>query len=223
MVMWIAKMKFWHKNSLTIEAAKKFNVTILAFPMNTVIDEKIAYLTSGHLIIGDKKSKEKYFEFISKQPKYRNIEIEGDFVVYAYQAPIKETHLQMYFTPDIFFIKPVTVKPDGFEYIEFGSWKKENLTGFLKKVKKWIKISDFSIRKEKVTDIYLPHLMPKLTDKQKTAVSIAYQQGYYDYPKKTNIDKLAKTMKLSPSTFQEHLRKAEEKLMPFLLENTLGR
>jgi len=216
-------MKFWHKNSLTIEAAKKFNVTILAFPLNTVIDDKTAYLTAGHLIVGEKKNKEKYFAFVKKQSKYKNLEIEGDFVVYAYEAPIKETHLQMYFTPEIFFIKPVTVKPDGFEYVEFGSWDKKNLTAFFKRVKKWLKIYDFSIKRQKVTDIYLPHLMPKLTEQQKTAVSIAYQQGYYEYPKKTNINKLAKTMKLSPSTFQEHLRKAEEKLMPFLLENTLGK
>jgi predicted DNA binding protein len=221
--MWVAKMKFWHKNSLTIEAAKKFNVTILAFPMNTVIEDNAASMSTGHLVIGEQKNKEKYFEFVKKQPRYSNVEIEGDFVVYEYHAPIKESHLQMYFTPDIMFIKPVTVKPDGYEYIEFGSWKKEGIMNLMKKVKKWIKIADFSISKEKVTDIYLPHLMPKLTDKQKTAVSIAYQQGYYEYPKKTNIEKLAKTMKLAPSTFQEHLRKAEEKLMPFLLENTLGR
>jgi len=216
-------MKFWHKNSLAIEAAKKFNITILAFPLNTVIDEKTAHLTAGHLVIGEKKAKEKYFQFVKKQSKYKNVEIEGDFVVYAYEAPVKETHLQMYFTPEIFFIKPVTVKPDGYEYVEFGSWDKKNLTNFMKKVKKWVKISEFSIKKDKVTDIYLPHLMPKLTEKQKTAVSIAFQQGYYEYPKKTNIEKLSKTMKVSPSTFQEHLRKAEEKLMPFILENTLGR
>ncbi len=221
--MWVAKMKFWHKNSLAIEAAKKFNVTILAFPLNTVIDEKTVHLTAGHLVIGDKKGKEKYFQFVKKQPKYKNVEIEGDFVVYAYEAPVKETHLQMYFTPEIFFIKPVTVKPDGYEYIEFGSWDKKNLTNFMKKVKKWLKIYDFSIKKDKVTDIYLPHLMPKLTEKQKNAVSIAYQQGYYEYPRKTNIERLSKTMKVSPSTFQEHLRKAEEKLMPFILENTFGR
>lgn len=216
-------MKFWHKNSLAIEAAKKFNVTILAFPMNTTMDDKLTYMTSGHLVIGSKENKKKYFEFVKKQPKYKNIEIEGDFLVYTYEAPVKETHLQMYFTPEIFFIKPVTVKPDGYEYFEFGSWKKENLTNFMKKVKKWLKIYEFSIKKEKVTDIYLPHLMPKLTDKQKTAVSLAYQQGYYEYPKKTNIEKLAKTMSVSSSTYQEHLRKAEEKLMPFLLENTLGK
>ena len=216
-------MKFWHAYSLVINRAKKFNLTILAFPMNTYVKGKKAHLTTGHLVIGEEKAKQAYFDSLKKDKRIKNLEIEGDFAAYSFEASMKESHLQMYFTPEIMFIKPVVIKPDGFEYIEIASWNKENLTNFFKKVKKWLKIESFSIKNEKITDIYIPHLMPKLTEKQKKAVLLAFQNGYYDYPKKVNIGKLAKAMKLSPSTFQEHLRRAEEKLMPFLLENLLSR
>ncbi len=217
--MWIAKMKFWHENSMAIPRAQKHNVTILAFLMNTYKEGSKMRLTSGHFILGEEKNVQDYMKSIRKDKRLKNIEIEGNFLAYSLEAPAKETHLQMYVSPEIMFIKPVIVKPDGFEYLECASWDKKHLSEFLKKCRKWLKVESISIKKQKISDVFIPHLMPKLTEKQKKALLLAYQHGYYDYPKKANIGKLAKAMKCSASTFQEHLRRAEEKAMPFLLEN----
>lgn len=54
----------------------------------------------------------------------------------------------------------------------------------------------------------------KITDKQKAALETAVAHGYYSHPRKTTVEELAKISGLSRSTFQEHLRKAEAKLIP---------
>ncbi len=59
-------------------------------------------------------------------------------------------------------------------------------------------------------------LLPKLTKKQKQALILAVENNYYGYPRKIKLEKLAKIMKISLSTYQFHLAKAEAKLLPFV-------
>jgi len=59
---------------------------------------------------------------------------------------------------------------------------------------------------------------PELPEKQKGAIELAYEEGYYSYPKKSDLKDLAKIAKVSVPTFQENLRKAEIKLLPFILK-----
>ena len=47
---------------------------------------------------------------------------------------------------------------------------------------------------------------------------LAYENGYYSYPRKITLKKLAGLAKIGISTFQEHLRKAELKLLPTIIE-----
>jgi len=56
--------------------------------------------------------------------------------------------------------------------------------------------------------------LPELTQKQKRALEIAINNGYYDYPKKIKMEKLAKIMGVSYSTYQQHLKTAEGKIVP---------
>ena len=46
-----------------------------------------------------------------------------------------------------------------------------------------------------------------LTDKQKEAMGLAIKHGYYEYPRKIDVQDLARESKLSFSTFHAHLRK----------------
>ena len=63
--------------------------------------------------------------------------------------------------------------------------------------------------------------MPNISKEQKNALKIAYNNNYYSYPRKISIENLAKLAKKSTSTFQEHLRKAEIKIMPNFIANYL--
>lgn len=52
-----------------------------------------------------------------------------------------------------------------------------------------------------------------LTRRQREAFSLARDRGYYDYPRDTTTRTLAAEMGISKTTFLEHLRKAEAKLL----------
>ncbi|MFH1785305.1 MAG: helix-turn-helix domain-containing protein [Candidatus Micrarchaeota archaeon] len=55
-----------------------------------------------------------------------------------------------------------------------------------------------------------------LTDRQMEVFDLACRYGYYEEPKKINIEELSKKLDISPSTCAELLRKAEKKLLPVL-------
>lgn len=52
-----------------------------------------------------------------------------------------------------------------------------------------------------------------LTARQKEIVRTALEKGYFDYPKRTNIRKLAKDFDISISTLSEILRKGQRKII----------
>lgn len=61
--------------------------------------------------------------------------------------------------------------------------------------------------------ITLNSLVSKLTDKQMEAVIAAYNNGYYQTPRQINVNGVAERMKVPRTTLQEHLNKAENKLI----------
>lgn len=56
-----------------------------------------------------------------------------------------------------------------------------------------------------------------LTDKQRTVLVSAFEQGYYDMPRKISSQQLAKKLSLRGSTVIEHRRKAERRLLAAVL------
>jgi len=52
-----------------------------------------------------------------------------------------------------------------------------------------------------------------LTDRQRTAVDVALELGYYDVPRTASHEDVADAMGCAPSTASEHLRKAESRVL----------
>jgi predicted DNA binding protein len=52
-----------------------------------------------------------------------------------------------------------------------------------------------------------------LTTKQADAIATALELGYYQVPKKTTTEDLALKHKVPRTTYEEHLRKAESKIL----------
>jgi len=52
-----------------------------------------------------------------------------------------------------------------------------------------------------------------LTEKQSSSVLLGLRHGYYSLPSETNIDRLSEGVGLSASTFSEHLRKGEARIL----------
>jgi PAS domain S-box-containing protein len=57
-----------------------------------------------------------------------------------------------------------------------------------------------------------------LTDRQRAALEASYQAGFFEWPRVTSGEEVAATLGISPSTFHEHLRTAERKLVASFLE-----
>jgi len=53
----------------------------------------------------------------------------------------------------------------------------------------------------------------ELTDRQLTALQKAYVSGFFEWPRRSDGDQLAASMDVVPSTFYQHLRAAEKKLL----------
>jgi hypothetical protein len=49
------------------------------------------------------------------------------------------------------------------------------------------------------------------------ALLTAYSNGYYNLPRKANIQDIANKKRVSRTTYQEHLKKAENKLVASLI------
>lgn len=115
-------------------------------------------------------------------------------------------------------LKPIIIDEHGFNYWTLGSWDRKELMKFVRVVEREYKGELMSINQEKVEDFSIIHMQPKLTNKQKQAMNLAIKYGYYNYPRKIDVQKLAKLSKLSFSTFHAHLRKAEQKLLPYFFD-----
>jgi predicted DNA binding protein len=71
----------------------------------------------------------------------------------------------------------------------------------------------------KPNPLFLPldDLKNSLTEKQQQALSTAFNKGYYELPRKVFLEVLAKELNIHRRTFEEHLRKAEKKIMNALI------
>ena len=117
-------------------------------------------------------------------------------------------------------LEPIFIDEEGYNYWTIGSWNKKELIEFVKVVEKEYNGKLMSMTQQKIINFSILSIQPQLTSKQKKAIELAIKENYYDYPRKVELRDLAKIMKISYSTFQAHLRKAEKKLIPFFFKRS---
>ena len=109
---------------------------------------------------------------------------------------------------------PPTIYFGGWETHRIISHNKTDLKKFANGVRKVGKIEIVAIREREQLDMLnslgvVPiHFFGGLTNKQMRAVITAYENGLFEVPARTKMDKIAKAEGLSRSTYGEHLRKA---------------
>ncbi|WP_255196547.1 PAS domain S-box protein [Halorarius litoreus] len=64
-------------------------------------------------------------------------------------------------------------------------------------------------------------VLESLTDRQRTVIDVAYNSGFFESPRLSSGEDVADTLDITPSTFHQHLRKAEEKLVEAVLETAV--
>jgi len=212
--MWISKLKIKHDCTIG-NRCEKFKCISYSLPLGNWHDKNFEYTSERHTLEGNEKNIKEFLKDLKKDKRVINVEISKNTLFFIGKRK-KEKIPSSHWNPKIFFIKPVFVDKSGYEYWEIASWKREVITDFIKGLEreKGLSLEIQKIQEVKLDDIHFPHVMPKLSPKQKRAFELAIEHGYYIFPRKIGLEKLAKTMKVSVSTFQEHLRKAEEKIIP---------
>lgn len=211
--MWVLKLKLSHEKFLLGGLAVKFKIDMIGYPLTYYKDKKYLYLTTAGFLIGEEKNKKALLKYAKKSGDFVKIEIKNDFIINVSRQPL---YTEPVYDPHLIRPGPAFISHEGYHIWEVASWEKKPLLKIIAFAKKFHGGTVLKLKQEKLTNISFTTVLPELSDKQKKALELAVSEGYYDYPRKTDVHKLAKLMKVSYSTFQEHLRKAEGKIMPVL-------
>ena len=218
--MWITKLQLKHKDCPIVNRCIKFGVIILSYPTNWYERNGVKFATTTcYFQTSDETKKAGFIDDLKSDKRVTKLEASGDIFSYEINLGKRGEHVMLYYNKQIFFVKPTVNSTDGHEYWEVASWDQKSLKHFIKTLGSrmdFCKVLKFE--KSDLTDIYFPNVMPKLTKNQKKAIELAYSKGYYSYPRKITLEGLAKISKVGISTYQEHLRKAELKLLPAIIE-----
>ena len=210
--MWIAKLQIYHDDWI-IDKTVKYNLTASGIPLNSYKKDGKTYHNGMVFLSGKEENKKKFIDSLKKDKRIIKSKAVGSQVFVLIEG---EDHISPLMPKEIFFIKPVYFK-EGYEYWEIGSWDKKPLKVFYDKAKT---VADVKILKlqEENPSVFIQYAVPKLTNKQRSALEMAFEYGYYIYPRKISVEELAKKANVPRTTFQEHLRKAESKLMNILIQ-----
>ncbi|MDE1852397.1 MAG: helix-turn-helix domain-containing protein [Thaumarchaeota archaeon] len=115
-------------------------------------------------------------------------------------------------------VMPVSYR-GGYEYCRLLAYTKATLDGAISSLSKVSKVeveSKSVIPRESARGaitVPVDEFLGTLTRKQLAAFLAAMQQGYYVMPKGSTIDEIASRQGMKRSTYEEHLRKAELKIL----------
>lgn len=218
--MWMTKLQLRHKDCPIVTRCVKFKVIVLSYPSTWYEKRGNKYATTTcYFQSSDEAQKKKFLVDLEADKRITKLETAGDMFTYEINLGRGGEHVMLYHTKQIFFVRPVVNHFDSHEYWEVASWERKELEKFVAALEKHMDICKIlRFENSPLADIYIPNVMPKLSPHQKQALELAYAHGYYTYPRKTSVKELAKKAKLSLSTFQEHLRKAELRILPAIIE-----
>lgn len=212
--MWVIRLKIRHDDWI-LDKILKYNITATGIPLNSYKKDGKDYHNGMVFLKGEKKNKDKFIKALSKDKRIVKFEVKKNQI---FVLIVGEDNISNIMDNSLFFLKPVYFEK-GYEYWEMGSWSKKDLTNFYEKVKKVADVTLLKLQKEN-PDIFIQYAIPRFTDNQRNAIEFAMKEGYYRYPRKNSVEAIAKKAKVPRSTYQEHLRKAESKLMNLLLQET---
>jgi len=218
--MWVAKFKLKDDEDIYSPLCKKFRIEFFAVPYTNFIKNKKINLLVGGTISGSEENKRKFIQEVKKDKRVKTVEKHHDFILVHVQHPLSresKAEIRIFYNPQYIRVKPVHVASDGWEYWEIASLNRKELNKIIQAATRYYHGELFSIKKETLRSVTSLELTPLLTEKQLEALRIAYKAGYYKYPRKLTLQRLAKTIKRSYSTFQENLRKAENKIIDYFL------
>ena len=219
--MWYLKFRVKHEGCIYSPKTQEYGVIDFTYPLGHVLKGKVVHLSAIHVLQGAENAVKKYVNYLRKHPDILQIEGSGNVYFTKVRERMHPVEYRAVYNPKLLFPAPVVNDKDGFEVWQLACWDRAPLEKIMRLAKSSPIITDFKLlefRKKKIHDVYIASLLPKLPPKQLEALRLAYEHGYYQFPKKTDLNKLAKLMRVSKATFQEHLKRAEASIIPFVLQ-----
>lgn len=213
--MWTAKIKFSSEGTLIGSRATKYKINLFGFPLSYYYEKRWIVVQVAGTIFGNESNKIEFIKNLRKEKRTVNLELKNDFLIGIIKEPM---YAKCIYNKDIIHIAPAFISEEGYEIINVGSFERKKLTNLIKLLEEKYKGKLLSIQQKKIKSISIMRIHPELTEKQKKAMELAIKHGYYHSPRKIDLKRLAKLSGLSFSTYQVHLRKAEEKLIPYFFE-----
>jgi len=103
---------------------------------------------------------------------------------------------------------PTIISPEKFIISMMGEQK--NLSDFVEMIRNAGTILKMSFRRAAYQKA---DILAVLTDKQREVMVAAFQNGYYDFPKKISSKELCRKVSISKPTLLQHMRKAEGRIL----------
>ena len=103
---------------------------------------------------------------------------------------------------------PTIISPEKFTISMMG--ERKNLADFVEMMKNAGTIRKMAVRRAAYQKA---DLLVVLTDKQREVMVAAFQNGYYDYPKKISSERLCRKVSIAKPTLLQHMRKAEGRIL----------
>jgi predicted DNA binding protein len=145
---------------------------------------------------------------------------EESFVALTVPCDCDETDVSHHIIKnDCWHVPPALFKGGWEEYRVF-SWDKENITALVEDIRGMGgRVKVVSLRpkgRQSISkDMVIPSstILADLTGKQIDTLLDAYNLGYFDMPARVDLDSMAQRAGVARSTYAEHLRKAQAKLL----------
>ena len=215
--MWYLKYKYKHSDCIYVDKLKELNLNGYFYYLGEYVKGRYVYTSAMIQLIGEEKAIKKYIRYLKNHKDIIRFEVYEN-ILFILAKHKKELSLyEAVYSPILIYPAPAYLNKEGFEVIEVASWDRKAIEILIKSIEKNKTTTYFEIlqfRQRKLDDIYVSKLLPKLAEKQKQAITLAFKNGYYNFPRKINLDKLAEASKVSKQTFRENLRKAEAKIIP---------
>lgn len=214
--MWVLKASMSTEKTTVGRLAKKHGVVVHLYPLLSNRANEMRHITFTGIITGEEPKRAAFLRDLVALPQVVQFKLYQDHFLCQYQ---EKPGYDSFYNPEVFYLEPWIIDGvTGRHQLHLGSWERKHLGALYTTLRSEHEGAILKVVKTGPPSLFLFSLFPKLTPKQREAVELAIQHGYYDYPRKIDVQELAKISKLAFSTYQAHLRKAERKLIPASLK-----